>query len=92
MKASDSFDDTTFPLHALQCRVIFINVKSADDAPGIKRMYRNDTELMATAQIRSCLYALGVEADSIMSLSAYALQANRMDGLTVAAAQGKRTP
>ena len=78
-----------FPFHDLQNRVIFIKVKSANDAHGTKRMYRNDTELLATAQIRSCLCALGVEANSIMSLSAYALHANRMDGLTVSAAQGK---
>ena len=47
----------------------------------------NDAELVATQQLKLALMEIGIEGEDIMLLAAYALQADRMNGLSVPASQ-----
>ena len=49
---------------------------------------RNDAELFVTQNLKMALMALGIQNEEILLLAAYALQADRMNGLSVPASQG----
>ena len=80
-------DIQTFPFRDLHPRVVFILVESSNTAGSSHQTgsstggYRNDVELLATAQLKAALISCGVPSDEIMLLSAYALQAHRLQGL-----------
>ena len=50
--------------------------------------WRNDVELFVTQQLKMTLMEFGIQSEDIMLLAAYALQADRINGLTVSASQG----
>lgn len=89
MKPSAKFAEPSFAFPTLEHRVIFVHCDSSSVAAKVdQKAYRNDVELSATREITTKLMSCGVPQDEIMLLSAYALHAHRMGGLTVAAAQG----
>ena len=82
-------------LKELRHRCIFLDYDGgggAADKSSLTTSRRNDLELAAMSKVRQALLSiLGSEySDGIMSLSAYTLQASRMDGraLTVTGSQG----
>ena len=78
-----------FPLRPLQNRVIFIHLDSAEQQQRTsKGAWRNDAELLVTQQLKMALMGLGIPSKDIMCLAAYTLQAHRIGGRTVPAAQG----
>ena len=85
MHHNPAFQEEDFPLRALEHRMIFLEVDSAND---MCDGYRNDIELHAAKRLEIALLAAGVEAKDIKFLSAYSLQADRLKGLTITAAQG----
>jgi hypothetical protein len=89
MKPSPEFTEPSFSLAQLAERVIFIHCDSSSPAAQAhQKSYRNDEELTATKQLTLKLIACGINPDEIMPLSAYSLHADRMQGRTVASAQG----
>ena len=78
-----------FPLKELRHRVIFVHVDSWNDAKQSKRgAWCNDAELLQAQNLQMALMDLGIEKEDILLLAAYALQADRIKGLSVSAAHG----
>ena len=78
-----------FPLKELRHRVIFVHVDSWEDAKQTKKgAWCNDAELLQAQNLQMALMDLGIEKEDILLLAAYALQADRIKGLSVAASQG----
>ena len=89
MKSSPDWSEPTFAFPTLEHRVIFVHHDSSSaEAKADQKTFRNDAELLATTTLTTALVSCGVAEGDIMLLSAYALHAHRMRGLTVASAQG----
>ena len=79
----------TFPLRQLRHRIILVHVDSTER--GQKRRkgaWRNDAELFVIKSLQVALMNMGIAYEDIMLLAAYALQADRINGITVRASQG----
>ena len=82
-------EPANFPLIQLRHRVIFVHLDSAEQQQRTsKGAWRNDAELLATQRLKMALIELGIPSEDILLLAAYALQADRINGLTVPASQG----
>ena len=78
-----------FPLGGLEHRVIFVHLNSSEQSTqSSKRACRNEAELLHTQNLRVALMELGIKKEDILMLAAYALQADRIKGLSVPASQG----
>ena len=83
------FEPHDFPLRQLQHRIIFVHVDSAEQRQKRRKgAWRNDAELFVIQSLQVALMNIGIAYEDIMLLSAYALQADRINGITVPASQG----